>query len=225
MEWTEVLVRLAIATGLCAAVGLERELRGQPAGLRTHAVVGVGAALFTIAGAYGFSDLPSSADHGRVAAQVASGVGFLGAGVILRHGLDVRGLTTAATLWLSAALGVAAGAGMGAAAAIAGGFVVLLLLSARYTRSLIERRLRRVVKVRYEVGHGTLGQIVQLLEENTRYVGRMRVVDESDTDPPQRTVWIETELPPADVEQVLVDIRDRAGVLDATIDKVSLEPD
>src|SRR6478735_2577952 len=140
MEWTEVLVRLAIATGLCSAVGLERELRGQPAGLRTHAVIGIGAALFTIAGAYGFADLPPAGDPSRVAGQVASGVGFIGAGVILRHGLDVRGLTTAATLWLSAALGVAAGAGMGVAALIATGLVVLLLVSARYTRGLIERR-------------------------------------------------------------------------------------
>jgi hypothetical protein len=111
------------------------------------------------------------------------------------------------------------------AAAIASGLVVVLLISARYTRGIIERRLRRVVRVRYEVGHGTLGQIVQLLEENARYVGRMRVVDESDTEPQQRTVWIETELGPDSIEGVLVDIRARAGVLDAGIDKVTLEAD
>ena len=109
MEWTEVLVRLAIAAGLCAAVGLERELRGQPAGIRTHAVVGIGSALFTIAGAYGFDDLSVSSDPGRIAAQVASGVGFLGAGVILRRGTAVRGLSTAATFWAVAAVGTAAG--------------------------------------------------------------------------------------------------------------------
>src|SRR5699024_5130071 len=96
VEWTEVLVRLSIATVLCALIGLEREFRGHPAGIRTHAVVGIGAALFTIAGAYGLGDLKPDADPTRVAAQIASGVGFLGAGVILRHGLDVRGLTTAA---------------------------------------------------------------------------------------------------------------------------------
>lgn len=225
MEWTEVLVRLAIAAGLCAAVGLERELRGQPAGIRTHSVVGIGSALFTIAGAYGFDDLAVSSDPGRIAAQVASGVGFLGAGVILRHGLDVRGLTTAATLWLSAALGVAAGAGMGPAAAIATGLVVVVLLSARYTRSLVERRLRKVLKVRYEVGGGTLGEVVQLLEESTRYVGRLRIADVPDTDPAQRIVWVETEIPPDELENVLATVRDRNGVLDAAIDAATFGAD
>jgi putative Mg2+ transporter-C (MgtC) family protein len=225
MEWTEVLVRLAIAAGLCAAVGLERELRGQPAGIRTHAVVGIGSALFTIAGAYGFDDLPASSDPGRIAAQVASGVGFLGAGVILRHGLDVRGLTTAATLWLSAALGVAAGAGVGLAAATATGLVVVVLLSARYTRTLVERRLRKELRVRYEVGGGALGQIVQLLEESTRYVGRLRVVDLPDTDPPQRTVWVETEIPRDQLDSVLATIRERNGVLEASIESASFGAD
>lgn len=225
MEWTEVLVRLAIAAGLCGAVGLERELRGQPAGIRTHTVVGIGSALFTIAGAYGFDDLSATGDPGRIAAQVASGVGFLGAGVILRHGLDVRGLTTAATLWLSAALGVAAGAGMGAAAAIATGLVVVVLSSARYTRTLVERRRRKVLKVRYEVGGGTLGEVVQLLEESTRYVGRLRVSDEPDTDPPQRTVWVETEISADQLDNVLATIRDRSGVLEVTVDRESVGTD
>src|SRR3954465_2370770 len=103
-----------------ALLGLEREVRGDPAGSRTHALVAVGAALFTIAGAYGFSDVPRgpNIDPARVAAQVASGVGFLGAGAILRQGFGVRGLTTAATLWLAAAIGVASGAGAYAAVAV-----------------------------------------------------------------------------------------------------------
>jgi putative Mg2+ transporter-C (MgtC) family protein len=188
-------------------------------------VVGIGSALFTIAGAYGFEDLGAGADPGRIAAQVASGVGFLGAGVILRHGLDVRGLTTAATLWLSAALGVAAGAGVGLAAAIATGLVVVVLLSARYTRSLVEHRLRKELRVRYEVGGGALGEIVQLLEESTRYVGRLRVVDLADTDPPQRTVWVETEIPRDQLDTVLATIREREGVLEASIESASFGAD
>src|SRR5947209_16104021 len=88
-------------------------MRAHAAGVRTHALVAVGAALFTVAGAYGFADVPhgSNVDPARIAAQVASGVGFLGAGAILRQGIGVRGLTTAATLWLAAALGLASGAG------------------------------------------------------------------------------------------------------------------
>src|SRR4051812_5055889 len=109
----ELVIRLVIAMAAGLAVGLEREFRAHPAGIRTHALVAVGAALFTISGAYGFADVPRAPtiDPARIAAQVASGVGFLGAGAILRQGLGVRGLTTAATLWLAAALGVASGGG------------------------------------------------------------------------------------------------------------------
>src|SRR3954453_12189819 len=111
-------------------VGLEREVRGHVAGSRTHALVAVGAALFTIAGAYGFTDVPHgpNVDPARIAAQVASGIGFLGAGAILRQGLGVRGLTTATTLWLAAALGVASGAGAYPAVAICTAIVLLVLI-------------------------------------------------------------------------------------------------
>src|SRR3954465_14920409 len=116
----ELSLRIGIAMIAAVLLGLEREVRCHPAGSRTHALVAVGAALFTIAGAYGFTDVPHgpNVDPARIAAQVASGIGFLGAGAILRRGLGVRGLTTATTLWLAAALGVASGAGAYAAVAI-----------------------------------------------------------------------------------------------------------
>lgn len=103
-HWVELLVQVVLAAGLGAAIGLERELSAQPAGLRTHMLVSLGAALFTIAG----SDL-IGADPARVAAQVVTGIGFLGGGAILREGMSIRGLTTAASLWVSAALGLAIG--------------------------------------------------------------------------------------------------------------------
>jgi uncharacterized membrane protein YhiD involved in acid resistance len=109
----DLVLRLLVAGVLGTVVGLERESRGRDPGSRTHALVALGAALFTVAGAYGFSDVPRGAnvDPARLAAQVATGIGFIGAGAIIRSGFSVRGLTTAATLWVSAALGVAAGAG------------------------------------------------------------------------------------------------------------------
>lgn len=91
----EVLLRLAIAAGLGAAVGVEREVREHNAGVRTHLLVALGAALFTIVGAYGFEDVGTATDPTRVAAQIVTGIGFLGAGAILREGLSVRGLTAA----------------------------------------------------------------------------------------------------------------------------------
>ena len=109
----DVMARVLLAAMLGALVGAERQARSHAAGARTHALVASGAALFTLAGAYGFPDIARSAsvDPMRVAAQVASGIGFVGAGAIIRDGLSVKGLTTAATLWASAAVGVAAGAG------------------------------------------------------------------------------------------------------------------
>ncbi|MER3396237.1 MAG: hypothetical protein C4319_05580 [Acidimicrobiia bacterium] len=111
----EIAARLAAALVLGLILGAEREARDQPAGLRTHALVSVGAALFGVISVYGM--LPYAGDNtrtdiSRVAAQVPSGIGFLGAGAILRFGATVRGLTTAASLWVVAAIGLAAGLGM-----------------------------------------------------------------------------------------------------------------
>jgi len=128
----EVLLRLALAAVLGAAIGLEREIRERGAGLRTHLLVSLGSALFTIVSAYGFHSFLASgasvvrADPTRIAAQIVTGIGFLGAGAIIRQGLSVRGLTTAATLWVVAAIGLAAGAGYYSAAVVT---TVLVLVS------------------------------------------------------------------------------------------------
>jgi putative Mg2+ transporter-C (MgtC) family protein len=107
----EAVGRLAVAAGLGGAVGIERELREREAGIRTHLLVSLGACLFTLVGAYGFEDVGTTVDPTRVAAQIVTGIGFLGAGAIIREGISVRGLTTAGSLWIVAAIGMAAGAG------------------------------------------------------------------------------------------------------------------
>jgi putative Mg2+ transporter-C (MgtC) family protein len=104
-----MFARIAIATALGAFVGFERERVGKSAGVRTHGIVALGSALFTVVSIYGFE---GKSDPTRIAAQVVTGVGFLGAGTILHVRGSVRGLTTAATLWVTAAIGVAVGAGM-----------------------------------------------------------------------------------------------------------------
>src|SRR5205814_8159299 len=112
-----VVLRLAVAALLGGAIGVERELRDREAGIRTHLPVSLGSALFTIVSAYGFHEFLASgasvvrADPTRIAAQIGTGIGFLGAGAIIREGLSIRGLTTAATLWVVAAIGMAVGAG------------------------------------------------------------------------------------------------------------------
>src|SRR5688572_21916704 len=97
---------LAIAFALSSVIGFERELRQKSAGLRTHTLVGVGAALFTLAGRYGFGGEDVGIDATRIASQVVTGIGFIGAGVIFMRRDGVRGLTTAATIWLTAAVGL-----------------------------------------------------------------------------------------------------------------------
>jgi putative Mg2+ transporter-C (MgtC) family protein len=133
LSWVELLLRLALAAALGGAIGAERELRDREAGLRTHLLVAVGAALFTLVSAHAWSDWSFSTRSGvvfdptRIAAQIVTGIGFLGAGAIIRHGLSVRGLTTAATLWVVAAIGMAAGAGYYGAAVLATALVLVSL--------------------------------------------------------------------------------------------------
>jgi putative Mg2+ transporter-C (MgtC) family protein len=127
---------LAVALGLGAAIGFERQWRNRLAGLRTNTLVALGAATFVV-----FAGLtPGEASPTRVAAQVVSGIGFLGAGLIFREGLTVRGLNTAATLWCSAAVGVMAGAGYAVYAALATGFVIFINLLLRPIINFINRQ-------------------------------------------------------------------------------------
>jgi putative Mg2+ transporter-C (MgtC) family protein len=129
LTWFEAFVRIGAAAGLGGIIGLERELDEKAAGLRTHMLVAVGSALFTLVGAYGFEDFPAtSVDPTRIAAQVVTGIGFLGAGIIFRQGFTIRGLTTAASLWLVAAIGMSAGAGFWKGAVIT---TVVALISLR----------------------------------------------------------------------------------------------
>jgi putative Mg2+ transporter-C (MgtC) family protein len=107
-EW-DAVIRVCVAAGLTGIFGLERELRGKAAGLRTFTLVGVGAALFTAVGAL---VVPAGMDVTRIAAQVVTGIGFLGAGLVFQRGSQTRNLTTAAGIWAAAAIGVACGVGL-----------------------------------------------------------------------------------------------------------------
>jgi putative Mg2+ transporter-C (MgtC) family protein len=147
LHWGEVLLRIVLAGVLGGAIGAEREIREREAGLRTHMLVAVGAALFTIVSAYAWSDFQFSTREGitfdptRIAAQVVTGIGFLGAGAIIRQGLSIRGLTTAASLWVVAAIGMASGAGYYSAAVIT---TVLVLVSLWPLRILAFRIFERI---------------------------------------------------------------------------------
>jgi len=111
LSYAQISARLGMCVLLSGAVGIQRELEGHAAGLRTHMMVALGSALFTLVSAFGFQDFNNVKgfveDPGRIAAQVVSGIGFLGGGAIMKQGLDVKGLTTAATIWVVSAIGMA----------------------------------------------------------------------------------------------------------------------
>src|SRR5215475_12013423 len=132
----QAILNLAVALGLSAAIGFERQWRNRLAGLRTNTLVALGAASFVVFVAL----VPGEGSPTRVAAQVVSGIGFLGAGLIFREGMSVRGLNTAATLWCSAAIGVLAGAGYLAYATLATGFIVFVNLLLRPIVNFINRQ-------------------------------------------------------------------------------------
>ncbi len=120
----EMVLRLLLAAVLGAIIGYQRERANKPAGLRTHILICVGAALFTITSIYGFG----VTDQARVAAGIVAGIGFLGAGAIMRRGEGVvEGLTTAATIWTVAAIGLAAGAGLYLFSAVTAGIILIVL--------------------------------------------------------------------------------------------------
>lgn len=134
-----MVVRLVVAAIFGGIVGIERGSGDRPAGFRTHILVCVGSALFMLVSLYGFDDVPQAAgivedigqrrDSARIAAQVVSGIGFLGAGTILHEGLTIRGLTTAASLWMVSAIGLAAGSGLYFLGAVATAITMVTLVT------------------------------------------------------------------------------------------------
>ncbi len=148
----ELILRLALAALLGAVIGVEREWRDRTAGLRTHMLVCLGSAAFTIVSAYGFnewySQLPSDqrstivSDPTRIAAQIVTGIGFLGAGAIFRSDDGVRGLTTAASLWMMAAIGLSTGAGYYELAVASTVLMLLILAALRQVSGRIKRMNR-----------------------------------------------------------------------------------
>jgi putative Mg2+ transporter-C (MgtC) family protein len=167
----DLAVRMLLAAILGAAIGLEREIHEHPAGMRTHLLVSLGSAIFTVLSIYGFEGVGSGSvsptvDPTRIAAQVVSGIGFLGAGAILKYGTSIRGLTTAASLWTAAAIGMAAGAGEWVIAAV-GTFIVIFSLWP--LNALVERIHRpgtSSIKIRLEVGRlAAVGDVSRLLAD------------------------------------------------------------
>jgi putative Mg2+ transporter-C (MgtC) family protein len=208
-----------LAAAFGGAVGIERELREREAGLRTHMLVSLGSALFTIASAYGFRDFLVHGgtlvrtDPTRIAAQIVTGIGFLGAGAIIRQGLSVRGLTTAATLWVVAAIGLTTGAGYYTAAAFT---TVIVLISLGPLRGVAYRTMTRFrpetnrLLAQLPAGESP-APLIAALEDGGASVQALEVSHDAD----RRTVVMDVTLPPrADAPAIVAKLSDVEHVLE-----------
>ena len=186
MSILDVFIRILVAAVLGGLIGIEREIREHTAGFRTHILVSVGAAAFTLASSYGLEG--TDFDPNRISAQVVTGIGFLGAGAIIRYGVSVRGLTTAASLWTVAAVGLLAAQGFYSAALITTGVVIVSLYVLRLIENrLLYPRLGQAVGVRVHFrspGYSPLAQLFGVLQQAHVIVKEMAVEpgeDDSDT--------------------------------------------
>jgi putative Mg2+ transporter-C (MgtC) family protein len=213
----ELLLRLLLACALGGAVGLEREWSGQGAGFRTHLLLSLGCCLFTLVSAYGFGPFLAGTGAGRfdptrIAAQVVTGVGFIGGGAILRSGTGIHGLTTAASLWVVSAIGVAAGGGFYAGAALTAGLALVALWGLRRLRDRVAHEAPRSVELSVRADP-TLdpATLLQALGTLAARVDRLHIGREEDA----RAISIAVKLPPERrPEEVALAVSNVSGVRD-----------
>lgn len=219
-----MMLRLLLASVLGALIGLEREIHGRPAGFRTHLLVSLGSCLFVISsirfytlyGNFG-GTLPVGVDPGRVAAQVVAGIGFLGAGAIIREKTSIRGLTTAACLWVAAAIGLACGIGMFGAAIMVTCFALISLLLLKKVENRLSRDTYVEVKVWGEDREGLKDTLEQLMSDCRMNVMRLSL----EKDNARQEVCYEFELR-FRTRQVACQLVDRIGATEG-VRKVRLE--
>ncbi len=202
----EGTLRLVLAGVLAGVIGLEREQRDQEAGLRTHILVAGGACLFMIVGVYAWSDFTLSqrvgavVDPSRVASYVVAGIGFLGGGAIIKYGANIKGLTTAASIWITAAIGVAVGVGMYGLAAVTTALVLFSLWPLRTMADRLGLRSDGERRIVVELGgEGTVAALVAAAEGAGASVESIRSSEDAET----RTV--ELVLTEADHRPEIVD--------------------
>ena len=199
LQWGLQLARLpelGAALVLSMAIGFERQFRGKQAGIRTHSLVGIGSALFMLVSKYGFADLLGvesiSLDPSRVAAQIVSGIGFLGAGIIVFRSDAVRGLTTAASIWLTAAIGMACGGSLFVLAAVVTAAYFLVVLLGPVLHRLSHRQGEAEMQIEYRDGKGLLRDIVAVITQRNWRISRLRTGSHR-TDPGYVAVFIAAE--------------------------------
>jgi putative Mg2+ transporter-C (MgtC) family protein len=180
----DLSIRLLIAAALGGLIGVEREIHDHPAGMRTHLLVAVGCALFTELSIYGFLvGVPgtSDVDPSRLAAQIVSGIGFLGAGAILKYGTSIRGLTTAASLWATAAIGIGAGTGQWILALVGTAIILFSLWPLSRVAMWLRSKNAQGLRVRLVIGRlDSLSEITDALRAARVRIESMRTTRRDD---------------------------------------------
>ena len=200
----ELVARRALALARGAVLGLERETRHKTAGLRTHSLVALGSALFTIAGA--FAVVGIQADPSRVAAQVVTGIGFIGAGAMIRSGLTITGITTAATLWMAAAFGVAAAMGMYIVSVASGAMALFIVLAFGPMKPyMLSPRSRRRLDISHLPANNTLDALVAAVGG---VGGRLSVIETGDDGDMRHTSVVVWGIAKAELDGVLRNLID-----------------
>ena len=177
----DISLRLLISAVLGATIGLEREIHGHPAGMRTHLLVSLGSGLFTVLSLFGFPAAEGAPlDPSRVAAQIVSGIGFLGAGAIIKDGFSVRGLTTAASLWATAAIGMAAGAAMPVVAIVGTAIIVFSLWPLNRVAERVHGLVREAATLHLELRkRGGIVEVSRILTEHGVEIQRLSSEEEN----------------------------------------------
>jgi len=211
LSTTEMILRLALACLLGALIGLERESLNRPAGLRTYTLVCVGSALAMIVSLDMYYQYHNTvnADPGRIAAQVVSGIGFLGAGTIMREGATVRGLTTAAGLWVVACVGLAVGAGLYAAAIITAALILFVLIYFfRFEQRITGMREYKAFVMVVDDRPGQIGRIGSVLGDLGVSIKNINLnhLDDEDGLEVEVMLFLPTSIHPSDVIESLTNI-------------------
>lgn len=217
ISWLDSSLRILLSLALGGLIGLEREWHNHAAGLRTHILVCVGATIIMLLSIYGFGDFADAynvrMDPARLAAQVVSGIGFLGAGAIIRNGMSITGLTTAASIWVVAAIGLCVGAGFFYEAVLATALVILILLVLnRFEKSFHSKRSRNEVILRITRAEGGIARITELFEREGLVIASVSLESPDDGDSGEaRTLRIKLHKPRS---RSLLDACDRLMELD-----------
>lgn len=187
----EIILRLVLASIIGGLIGLEREVKSRPAGLRTHILVTVGSTLVMLVSIDAFK----SGDPARLAAQVVSGIGFLGAGTILREGSDIRGLTTAACIWISGCIGLGIGIGYYLGSLVTAGIVLFSLLSLGFLEKRIEFAKTEVLRLVCKERTGLIGDIGTLLGKYNVSIENINILDGNMSSADEIIIEISVKIP------------------------------